>query len=302
MTINNKVMTESSITQVTDFLDSGVESIEEKTIRRKTLPEYKIALIGDHSKFVLLEILKKSCKVYEKHVKYQDVHYFNFFVDDDEIVLEVVELGTEHTGAREMAIRKAEGIILFYTSVLMEGYHQLVNCVDDFKRRKKDKKHTPTYLISNEDPTILDDMTENESSDKFSSISEGYESETPTTNYRLTKRRSMEKIKQISEDLLMTKITPQQGENLAKAISPDCQYININFKNYTSIDDFVSEIVTKINVSAPEKMKTIQKIKEAKKESIKKSKSEKSSRNNSEKLKKRLRSKDNNQSTVCNIQ
>ncbi|CEF64116.1 Small GTPase superfamily and Small GTPase superfamily, Ras type and P-loop containing nucleoside triphosphate hydrolase domain-containing protein [Strongyloides ratti] len=297
-------MAEKTITQVSDFLDPEIESIEEKVIKKKTLPEYKIAFIGDHSKNVFLQKLKETCIKYEKHVKYQDIHYFNFLVDNSEIVLEIFELGTEHTGAREMAIRKAEGIILFYTSVLMEGYHQLVNCVDDFKRRKKDKKFTPIYLISNEDPSLIDDI--NESSDQISSISEGYESESPTQSYRVSRRNSMEKIKQISEDLLMTKITPQQGENLAKAISPDCHYISINFKNYNNIDEFVTEIVNKINISAPEKMKIWEKTKETRKVSTskidKKIKSEKSSRNNSEKIKSIHKIKGNNSSAVCNIQ
>lgn len=295
-------MVDRTTTQVSEFLDSGVESIEGKSIRKKTLPEYKIAFIGDHTKYVLLEKLKEFCIKYEKHVKYQDIHYLNFLVDNSEVVLEIFELGTEHTGAREMAIRKAEGIILFYTSILMEGYHQLVSCVDDFKRRKKDKKSTPIYLISNEDTSPIYDYTE--SSDKFSSLSEGYESESPTQSYHLSRRNSMEKIKQQSEDLSMAKITPQQGENLAKAISPDCQFISINIKNYNNINEFVSEIVKKINFSTPEKLKNLTKSKEAKKESTnkveKKNKGDKSSRNNSERIKSIHKAK--NMSAVCTIQ
>uniref|UniRef100_A0A0N4ZRL9 Ras family protein n=1 Tax=Parastrongyloides trichosuri TaxID=131310 RepID=A0A0N4ZRL9_PARTI len=304
MTIRNEFTFDRNITQSTEFSDSGIESIEEKVVKKKTLPEYKIAFIGNHSKYTFLEKLKQSSKKYEKHVKYQDVHYMNYIVNGSEIVLELFEHGTEHTGAREMAIRKAEGIILFYSAMSMESYHQLVNCVDDFKRRKKDKKSTPIYLISNEDPVSVNDYIENESSDMISSTSEGYESEdVPTQNYPINiKRKSMEKIKEFSEEALMSRIPTQEGESLAKAISSDCRYLSINVKDYDKITEFVSELILKINSSSSEKIK-LMKHKENKKTLSKivekKMKSEKSSRNNSEKISK---IKDNNQSAVCNIQ
>ena len=52
------------------------------------------------------------------------------------LFFQLTDPGMEHTGAREMSIRKAEAAILCYSSMSASSYHQLSSIADDFKQRK----------------------------------------------------------------------------------------------------------------------------------------------------------------------
>uniref|UniRef100_A0AC35UGS3 Ras family protein n=1 Tax=Rhabditophanes sp. KR3021 TaxID=114890 RepID=A0AC35UGS3_9BILA len=284
----------------TSSMESNVLENEVKSHKKKiVLPEYKVAFIGTHHKLAFFNKLKQACLKYERHNQYTDVHYLNFKVHEEEIVLEIVELGTDHTGAREMAIRQADAIILCYSSVNIASYHQLANCVDDYKARKKDKKASPIYVISNNDE-FADDEDCDGKSHTMSSASEGYESEgtpttitTPTTS-GLIKRLSMEKLREKSEN--MDKIESAQGEALAKAFSHDCSYMNLNVSTFDKSQHFVNELVEKMNIANPKK-KASPKL--SKKEKKVGTSEDGGSRRHSEDIK---GSKKKINSTVCSIQ
>ena len=115
----------------------------------------------------------------------------------------------EHTGAREMSIRKAEAAILCYSSMSAASFHQLSSVAEDFKARKG-FKYPPIKLICNEDDVVEEDFHET-SSQADLSASEGYESGDESHQNRnggvLKRRPSMEKIREAHEG---TRINPEQ--------------------------------------------------------------------------------------------
>jgi hypothetical protein len=110
------------------------------------------------------KLLAAASKV-EKHVQYQDITYLSFPAFDDQApcVLELNDTGMEHTGAREMAIRKADAVILCYSANDHDSFEQLSGVLDDFASRKtfvrlfleklKNCLFQPyVLLMANEDP------------------------------------------------------------------------------------------------------------------------------------------------------
>uniref|UniRef100_A0A915BG97 Uncharacterized protein n=1 Tax=Parascaris univalens TaxID=6257 RepID=A0A915BG97_PARUN len=204
--------------------------------------EIRIAFIGSPHKSVIFEQLKEAAVKAEKHVSYQDTFYFTFNVDGMESVVELVDPGVEHTGAREMAIRKAQGAMLFYSAFSFASFKQISDLVNDFKYRKSSNK-MPVFLICIEDE-IVDDCCETSSMGQSSS--EGYESETPHTRKsenHWRRRPSMERIRACHEE---GKLSRSRGEQLAKAIPADCRFFSITLASFTDSAKLMDNMIRTI--------------------------------------------------------
>lgn len=70
-------------------------------------------------------------------MQFNDLYYLYFDVDGLETVVELTTVGTEHTGVREMAIRKSDAVILCYAAHSPISFHELSSVADDFTMRKK---------------------------------------------------------------------------------------------------------------------------------------------------------------------
>ncbi|KAE9555385.1 hypothetical protein FO519_001397 [Halicephalobus sp. NKZ332] len=181
---------------------------------------------------------------YERHVQYPDVWYLNLEVDGKECIIELNDPGLRHTGAREMAIRKADAIILCYSSMSVASFHQLSSIAEDFKMRKE-FKYPPVRIICNEDDVVEEDIETASIADQSSS--EGYESEDGSTQNGkekgLRKRRSMEKIVEAHEN---NRITKEQGETMAKLFGPDSEFFSISVNDFTESRQMILNGVTRI--------------------------------------------------------
>ncbi|VDK50510.1 unnamed protein product [Anisakis simplex] len=231
--------------------------------------------LGSKLMFLQFDQLKESAVKTEKHVSYNDTFYFTFNVDDRESVVELVDPGmcrsklrdafafhflaekltkndmklagarlsfvsqpypsNEHTGAREMSIRKAEGAMLFYSAHSISSFQQISELL-------------PVLLVCIEDEAV-DDCCET-SSTTHSSISEGYESETPhlvrSEGCCRARGPSMEKTRSCHEE---GKLSREKGEELAKNISPNCKFLPITLASFhesaTLMADMIREIRSK---------------------------------------------------------
>ncbi|KHN87472.1 hypothetical protein Tcan_12728 [Toxocara canis] len=205
--------------------------------------EIRITFIGSPQKSVIFEQLKEAAIKTEKHVSYQDTFYFTFNVDGTESVVELFDPGVEHTGAREMSIRNTNGVMLFYSAYSPASFKQISDVISDFSYRKNNTK-LPVLLICIEDE-IMEDCCETASTDQ-SSVSEGYESETPNTLPMQThwkRRRSMEKIRDFHED---GKISREKGKQLARMIPADCEFIPITLSSFTDSAKLMGEMIRRI--------------------------------------------------------
>jgi len=118
-------------------------------------PEYHVLFVGTHHKqplvgaivsnsstdiihlWVQFEKLLCISEKYERHIQYHDTCYLNFnYPGQGPVVIELNDPGIEHTGAREMAIRKADAVILHYAMYSAHSFHQLTAIAEDFKQRK----------------------------------------------------------------------------------------------------------------------------------------------------------------------
>ncbi|KAK0402524.1 hypothetical protein QR680_016381 [Steinernema hermaphroditum] len=214
-------------------------------------PEFKVMFLGSHDKQILFEKLKNASEKCERHVAYSDVYYLTVRVDGQEYVIELTDTGMEHTGAREMGIRKAEAVILTYAASNAESFNQVLPLLEDFKLRKHGK-FPPVKLLCNEDDVYEHEDDDEESSGGATSISEGYESETPhpVRTTAMKRRRSMDQIRNIEE---MGRITRQQGEDLALQFGPKCEFRSFSFNNFTATTDFFESLVRAINRPATAK-------------------------------------------------
>ncbi|KAI6205080.1 hypothetical protein M3Y94_00752000 [Aphelenchoides besseyi] len=204
--------------------------------------ERKITLLG-LNKQPLFERLCDAVERHERHVQYQDVFYLYTTVDGNEETIELTKVGTEHTGAREMAIRKAEGVIISYATHYPETFNELENVVEDFKMRKHGK-FPPIILFANEDEVI--NSVDEETADQTSSASEGYESSSETDSSGSIKRRpSMENIRRSHET--ESPITHEQGENFAKLLGDQCQFVSAPLSQYDGLSELLADLLRKLN-------------------------------------------------------
>ena len=91
---------------------------------------------------------------YERHIQYHDTCYLNFnYAGQGPVVIELNDPGIEHTGAREMAIRKADAVILNYAMYSAHSFHQLTAIAEDFKQRKNG-----SYVCATGAPILIEIM------------------------------------------------------------------------------------------------------------------------------------------------
>jgi len=176
-------------------------------------------------------------------------------VDGKECIIELNDPGVTHTGAREMAIRKADAIILCYSAMSVASFHQLSSIAEDFKMRKE-FKYPPVRIICNEDDVIEDDIETASIADQSSS--EGYESEDGSVKKGMRKRRSMERIVEAHEQ---NRITREQGETMAKLFGPDSEFFSLSVSSFTEARNMLENLIRIINEKNPVKAKIINKEK-----------------------------------------
>jgi hypothetical protein len=220
------------------------------------VPEYSILLLGQHKQPLFEKICSVSEK-YERHMQYSDTYYLNFTVDENPCVVELSDPGVEHTGAREMAIRKADAIILCYAMHNAASFHKLPSVAEDFELRKG--KYPPVVVICNEDEIIA---TDEEMASTAESASEGYESEdtsklsvaevTQHNSGKTSRRASMENIRNAYEECPVTK---EQGENLAKLFGPDAQFLSLSFSEYDGAGELMECLIQRIRSHTPYRRK-----------------------------------------------
>ncbi|EFO18338.1 hypothetical protein LOAG_10156, partial [Loa loa] len=92
-----------------------------------------IVFIGSSQKEELLERIKSTAVQCERHITYEDTYYLTYIVDGSEATVELIDPGLEHTGARQMSIRKAHGVILFYQASSQSSVNQLCDVALDFQ-------------------------------------------------------------------------------------------------------------------------------------------------------------------------
>ncbi|KAI6198270.1 hypothetical protein M3Y99_01893000 [Aphelenchoides fujianensis] len=183
--------------------------------------ERNVLLLGLHKK-PLFERLCDSVTRHEKHVQYPDVFYLYTSLDDQEIIVELTKVGTEHTGAREMAVRKAEAVILSYASHHPESFTELESVLEDFQMRKHGK-FPPIVLFCNE------------GRDRYESCSE------PD---RLHRRPSMENIRRSQEN--EPPITREQGETFAKQLGDQCLFVSAPLSQFDGLNELLTDLLRKL--------------------------------------------------------
>ncbi|KAI1708697.1 hypothetical protein DdX_11776 [Ditylenchus destructor] len=220
-------------------------------------PEYPVLIIGTPHKQPLFEKLLASAEKFERHIQYQDTFYLNYTVDGQPAVVVLNDPGTQHTGAREMAIRKADAVILCYAAYNAASFHQISDLVNDFKSRKNGQ-YPPVLLLCNED-CILEEAgrdKEQDNGDKMArtpSTSEGYESSDEMTEREKNvkesaiRRISMEEMRNNQEECVP--ITYEQGETMAQLFGPDCRFLSISFQEYSESRQLVEGLIQRIRTN-----------------------------------------------------
>jgi len=198
--------------------------------------EFLFTLIGMHKK-PLFEKLCQSADKYEQHMQFDDVYFLNFNVDGQEVVVQLTSVGTEHTGNREMSIRKSDAVILCYATHSPHSFQELANVTEDFTMRKK---YPPVVLVCNEDELIEEDRL---SVADQSSISEGYESDNPG---QIKRHASMDKIRQSREDSF---VTAEQGEAFSHQLGPDSQFLRVEVSKFDGTKELVLELLRKMTTT-----------------------------------------------------
>ncbi|CAJ0575875.1 unnamed protein product, partial [Mesorhabditis spiculigera] len=160
--------------------------------------ELRVVMLGPVQKHQFFKNLCLAADKYEKHVHYNDVHYMHLKKgENDEEVLEVSDPGMAHTGNREMAIRNCDIALIYCSATTATSFAQLQSLIPDFEARKS----VPVRFFFDTDDVAIED--EDGSSTGISSVSEGYESD-PESPERMRRRNSMEKIRRLNEDGVVT--------------------------------------------------------------------------------------------------
>uniref|UniRef100_A0A1I7X5N7 Guanylate kinase-like domain-containing protein n=1 Tax=Heterorhabditis bacteriophora TaxID=37862 RepID=A0A1I7X5N7_HETBA len=97
--------------------------------------ELNVVIFGSPQKTIMFEKLCQAASKYERHVHYSDIHYLT--VDSEgKDVIEFTDPGLARTGGREMAIKKADLAILFYSAFSLSSLHNLKSLREDLERKK----------------------------------------------------------------------------------------------------------------------------------------------------------------------
>ncbi|OZC04909.1 hypothetical protein X798_08101 [Onchocerca flexuosa] len=189
-----------------------------------------IVFIGSAQKEALLEKIKSTAMRCEKHIIYQDIHYLTYFVDGSEAIVELIDPGLEHTGARQMSIRKAHGVILFYKASSQSSINQLCDMAPDFQTIEN-KVKPPILLIANED------IDERSSEPTYASTSQKYKS----NSFPLM----VEGAAMIKPSSDLTKL---QSQNAADLFGTYCKSLSITIPNYDETLKFMEEMIRTIRL------------------------------------------------------
>ncbi|VDM59844.1 unnamed protein product [Angiostrongylus costaricensis] len=93
--------------------------------------QLNVVMLGSPQKSILFEKLCQAAMKYERHVHYQDVYYLTIDYNGKEELLEFVDPGLARTGGREMAIKRADLALLFYSALSLSSLHNLQTVKDD---------------------------------------------------------------------------------------------------------------------------------------------------------------------------
>ncbi|CAJ0608926.1 unnamed protein product [Cylicocyclus nassatus] len=200
--------------------------------------ELSVVMFGAPQKNVLFEKLCEAAAKYERHVHYEDVYYLTVNCKDKQEVIEFTDPGLDRTGGREMAIKRADLAILFYSALSLHSLHQLQTLNDDLKM----KSNIPLRLICDSDE--CKDEEDGESTG-IASVSEGYNSDAEGEG-RIQRRNSMEKIRKASEDV---EVAVEQGQQWASNIGPNCEFILLSSSKFNEARAFLEDIIRAIKRS-----------------------------------------------------
>ncbi|CAI4228255.1 unnamed protein product [Auanema sp. JU1783] len=195
--------------------------------------EVSFVLLGASQKTVLFDKLREAADKYERHVHYPDVHYLTVRIGDHNHTVELTDPGMARTGGREMAIKKADIAILYYSAPKLSTMTQLHSLKEDLER----KKNMPVRIICDVDDVA--DYDEEDSSTGISSQSEGYESD-PDHELGMKRRRSMEIIRKQSDD---GTIAIDMGRQFATELGDRCVFIQISSSTYQDQETLLKELV-----------------------------------------------------------
>ncbi|CAD5229325.1 unnamed protein product [Bursaphelenchus okinawaensis] len=187
--------------------------------------ERRILLIGSYKK-LLFDSLCAAAERYERHVQYHDVYYLYFKINENTIIIELTLAGTEHTGAREMAIRNSDGVIICYAANYPASFNELASLNEDFKMRKN--KNAPILLVRNEDEYVELDPVESSSSQTGSSDKDDI---SRNTNEQ-------------ADDENKTMITSEQDQELAKELN--CETMALKLSEAGPMDNIILDFVKKV--------------------------------------------------------
>ncbi|KAK6061168.1 hypothetical protein COOONC_01166 [Cooperia oncophora] len=193
------------------------------------------------------EKLCQAASKYERHVHYQDVHYLTVDCDGKEELLEFTDPGLARTGGREMAIRRADLALLFYSALSLSSLHNLQSLKEDLEM----KSNLPLRLLCDSDEIVEDE--EDGGSTGISSVSEGYESD-PEREGRMRRRNSMEKIRKAHEDGGMA---VEQGQQWASELGPDCEFMMLSSSQFADAKTFLEGIVNTIRTHRRTRARTL---------------------------------------------
>uniref|UniRef100_A0A1I7SMM2 Ras-associating domain-containing protein n=1 Tax=Bursaphelenchus xylophilus TaxID=6326 RepID=A0A1I7SMM2_BURXY len=198
-----------------------------RPMETKNTLERRILLIGSHKR-LLFDRLCAAAERYEKHVQYHDVYYLYYTLNEEPFIVELTLAGIEHTGAREMAIRTADGVIISYAANYPASFNDLTSLLEDFKMRKN--KNAPILVVRNEDEHV--DLDPTESSSSYTESSEDQES-------------GKTEIK-VNVDDNTSAISVEQGAQLAKEFGPICEQTSLKLSETTSTLDLILDFLKKV--------------------------------------------------------
>ncbi|KIH47142.1 hypothetical protein ANCDUO_22802 [Ancylostoma duodenale] len=128
------------------------------TTNEHTMSELNVVMLGSPQKNVMFEKLCQAATKYERHVHYQDVHYLTVncagkqevieFTDPGlmKILAEITEMVANNnilqarTGGREMAIKRADLALLFYSAISLSSLQHLQSLEEDLIMKKNVSK------------------------------------------------------------------------------------------------------------------------------------------------------------------
>ncbi|CAI2356116.1 unnamed protein product [Caenorhabditis sp. 36 PRJEB53466] len=218
----------NDITEISDMTNQKEEAKSERSA----------VILGTAQKATFFKQLCDAATKYERHVHYQDVHYLTIEHLGSENIVEVTDPGLARTGGREMALRNADYVILYYSSMSIDSLQALQPLVQPLQTRK----NLPILLVCDCDEVVLEETA----SANTSSASEGYESD---DRDGMKRHYSMEQIRKGLDDNLAS--VTDQGEKLSQELGPRCSYLQINSSKAADAHKVLTQMIISINKSAP---------------------------------------------------